>query len=316
MKEEDAALTIQKYYKGYLSRKNVLIQNLGRGVIHTRIRGDANLFAIIDIQVDEGRNSRAVDILSINPDEYKSKAVGGNEFLNPITCSNDDRVEAFGREKHNVFINGGFFNSSGSYKEYSKSTPIGPTRTEQCSSFIPTPDRYKDCFGKLNFDDDSYISSAPLLSVRGLMVFDGSKLSENRFNYDAVRQGKLQLRPGDLYHSSDPNPRAGIAFPGKTSMVIDKNRARQNRVRLVAVLASGRGEKSNGFTMPEFSSLMARLDRMNIFPGESYNLDGGGSVVMGITDHRGDIVFRVAQENERGRDSSTMIIYNFRGKVS
>lgn len=312
MKKEDAALTIQKHYRGYLSRKNISVQQVRDGVIHTRIRGDVNLFAILDVQIDEGRGSRFVDILSINSKVYNSKVVGGNDFLNPISCSNNDRVKAFGREKHNIFINGGFFNSSGSYGGYSKPTPIGPTRTEQSSSFIPTPERYKDCFGKLIFDDGSFISSAPILSVSGSMVFDGNKLHEDRFNYHAVRQGELQLKPGDLYHSSDPNPRAGISLPEKISMVIDRNQARQNRIRLVAVLASGRGEKSNGFTMPEFSSLMSRLDRMNICPGESYNLDGGGSVVMGITDCKGHIVFRVAQENENGRDSSTMIVYNFK----
>ena len=144
------------------------------------------------------------------------------------------------------------------------------------------------------------------------MVFDDGKSSQDRFNYRAVRQGKIQLRPGDLYHSSDPNPRAGISFPGKTNMRTSRYDGRQNRVRLVSVLSSSRGEKSNGFTMPEFSSLMARLDRINIASGEAYNLDGGGSVVMGVTDRHGNIVFKVAQENEHWRDSSTMIVYNLK----
>ncbi|MGV3345139.1 hypothetical protein ACGVWS_05095 [Enterobacteriaceae bacterium LUAb1] len=309
-----SATIIQKHYRGYLTRKKIHIRHIADGVIHIRIQGDEPLFALIDIEIDAKRGARSLDVLSVNPAKYQSRACGGDKFLNPIAITDAKRRKILGSTSQNIFINGAFFNSSGDYEGFEKFIPVGQTNTTQCHNFIPAPHNYADCFGQITFDDTSYISAAPLLSRQGVNQFPTKRLAEPRFSFETVRSGLHQLRPGDLYHAGDPNPRAGISMPDKNFITIPTNipRNRQDRIRLVAVLASKRGADSDGFTMSEFASAMARFDRMNIHLGQAWNLDGGGSVIMGTTDSQGKITFIVAQEKEKGRDSSTMIVYNFK----
>lgn len=193
--------------------------------------------------------------------------------------------------------------------------PIGPTSTANTSSYIPTPSNYKSDYERITGDDGTYMSSAPVLGRDGKNVFPKSKLDESKFNYETVRSGAAIQLPGELYHMSDPNPRAGIAFSSKnTGDTRSHSSSKQNRTRIAtATTVRERGPKNDGFTMAEWSSVMNRLSGININPGDAINLDSGKSVVMGITDQHGDRVFTIAQE-ERGRDASTMVSFRSKDK--
>lgn len=306
----ESLIRIQAYIRAANARREILVESLGEGIVHIRVRGNAEVFSRIGIELENrGTNPRMVDILSIDPKAFTSKAVGGDKLFNPVASTPEDRASLFGNAEKNVFINGGFFNASTSFPEFPEFTPIGPTKTaknDEELKTIPVPEKYEENYTKITFEDGSYISTAPKLSERGTPQFGISEQSQEKFRYEQVREGIVKPKPGDLFHASDPNPRAGISFPGSSAEMEES----AGQIRLVTALSTGRGPDSEGFTMQEFSSTMARLDRMNPVPGDSFNLDGGGSVALGITDNQGNMLFQSAQNAPEGRASSTMLVFS------
>jgi hypothetical protein len=318
-----AATTIQKAARGFLIRKKTAIRDLGLGVIHARIRGDENVFARIGIEIDPRRDSfgqsfpRRVDVLSIDRSRFTSSMVGGHQHFNPIAASNESRREILGSAQKNVYVDGGYYNSRARHKGHPGYQPIGPTRTLHTSSYVPTPSNYVKDYETIHGDDGTYLSSAPVVTREGKNVFPRSKLKEPKYNYDTVRWGPVYQIPGELFHMSDPNPRAGIAFARNNeaaSFTPSNATPKQDRYRIAtATTLHSRGEKNDGFTMGEWAEIMTRLSQINVNPGDAINLDSGGSVVMGTTDREGNRIFTVAQRAE-GRDASTMIRFCSKGE--
>ncbi len=318
-KYSQAATSIQGSTRGVATRRSSRIKTVAPGVIHTRVRGNEETFSKIGMNIDPRRDDsnqsipRNLDVLSIDSSRYSSSMVGGHSLFNPISADNQTRRDVLGSSRHNVYVDGGYFNAGERHSGHPSHRPIGPTSTLHTSSYIPTPSKYESDYEKIVGDDGTYISSAPVLGREGKNVFPRSKLDESKFNYETVRSGKATQLPGELYHMSDPNPRAGISFSSKNREDNRSNSSsKQNRTRIAAATTvRERGPKNDGFTMAEWSNVMNRLSGININPGDAINLDSGKSVVIGITDQHGDRTFTVAQE-KRGRDASTMA--SFRSK--
>ncbi len=323
----DAATNLQRIFRGAQTRKKITIKSIGSGVIHTKIHGGEDTFDRVGINIDPIRDknnkvvSRTLNILSADPQLYSISMVGGNKVFNPISSNNKSRKELIGNSSCNIFITGGNFNTLNSGKTFEGHPPyrpIGPTKTKQADVFIPTPEENKSDYAQIFGDDGSYISVAPALSKAGKSLFSKSKLNESKYNYETIRQGKAPMYPGLLYHASDPNPRAAYSAPesppessedepGTSTKANLISTAKQDRIRLAVVTSvQPRGSSNDGLRLDEMANVMARISQMDEHSGTSYNLDGGGSVVMGVTDQDGNLTFHRSQ-TPGGRAISTML---------
>lgn len=323
MTNDSSARMIQKMARGYLSRKEIKIKTIYQGVIHIQIRGNAaslERFGIFGI--DPERGSRAVDILSIRPDLFYGRVIGGDKLFNVVKVApfkvvteldftSTELLEMFGPHT-TVYINGGFFNSTCYYKDYPEYATIGSTKTStnMAKDIIPIPEEYKNDYACLVFNDGSYVSSAPLFSSSGKVAYDANTFKAPQYQFKTLNQrGFKPCPPGALFHAGDPNPRAGISLPGKESTGEKSHlMTTQNRTRIAVATATSRGSNSNGFTMFEWGNTMTRLSRLNRTESSALNLDGGASVVMGVI-NEGKKIFEVSQ-NSGGRDASTLIVFS------
>lgn len=336
-KEERANAKMKGFIAGYMLRKQIRVKTIKPGIVHIRIRGSTETFAEIGVEIDNDL-SRWVDVLSIDPNYYHGNAVGGDCLFNPCrdvkkthansnpdedSIENEDekssdevRKKVLGSSQFNVFINASFFNAKYGHgndekgQRWEEHVPIGPTRTASAQKFIKVPDAYKDYYAKLVFDNGTYLSSSPVLAELGQNKFPQTLLEQNKFKYSSVESKSVTLKPGDLYHADHPNPRSGIAIPTKHKL----KKFGQNRIRIATATTTPvrDKDKNNGFSMSEWANVMNRLGNMNRSRGNALNLDGGGSVAMGITDQNGELLVLIAQ-NKGGRDVSTMLVFNYKG---
>lgn len=150
------------------------------------------------------------------------------------------------------------------------------------------------------------------MSKGGTSAFQKPELEEFKYNYENLRQGKAPMYPGFLFHASDRNPRAEFSSPEPSGAAArsdspDVLTPKQDRLRLAAATTQRpRGRDNDGFRMDEWATGMARLSRMDEHPGTSYNCDGDGSVVLGVTNQEGELTFSVAQA-PMGRPLSTLL---------
>jgi len=170
-------------------------------------------------------------------------------------------------------------------------------------NFLP-PAEYRRDYVTEKFPDNSYLESAPRLSVGGEPAFLPDRLRDSKYQYNKPN------KPGELSHAGDPNPRSAIIVPDLTNPN-DKNDKFSPRVRLVVGLANDRHKENSGFTMPEWSSIVARLDAMNGRGGHSLNLDGGGSSTIGVVSRQGKKLFSVSQD-PKGREIANYIVFHRR----
>jgi|GEM_PF-7121892 len=319
--QNQAAHQIQAFLKGVVARKQISVHRVAPGVLHIHLHGDENLFGRISIPIYPKKRKRTVDIFSIDSNQYKGSAIGGAQFFHPVSASDEERQAFLGKGQQNVFINGGFFNDGNGYSDFAAPVPIGPTCTSHTQDFIPIPENYQDQFSSVAFEDGSYISVAPVLTQSGISRFPSELENLKRFNYKTVRKKEVEPKPGDLFHASEPNPRAGIVTPRQhkvpaaspTEPIISL--ANRDRIRLVvARTTTKRGPRNNGFTMSEWANVLTRLSKMNSQPGETFNLDGGRSVAMGITDHQGKIIRLISQVPE-GHGVSTLLTFQHTEKA-
>ncbi len=300
--------------KGDVSREQVSVRRVAPGVIHIQLCGDESLFARLGVSVQAGRGKRRVDILSIDTNQYEGHATGGMEIFNPVATNDEHRQTILGTSEYNVFINGGFFNANTRHIGFPDYMPIAPTHTPQTQNFVPAPENYQDQFGSIGFKDGSHISVAPILVQSGISKFPNELEKEDRFNFETIRGKNIEVKPGELLHASDPNPRAGIVTPkqredfANSSTEATPSSSKQDRVRLAIAKATSRGKNSDGFTMSKWANTLSHLSKMNKNPGTGFNLDGGASAVMGITDNYGKITHKISQE-ATGRDVSTMLTF-------
>ncbi|MDE1464528.1 phosphodiester glycosidase family protein [Spartinivicinus poritis] len=303
MSDEKAAILIQSFYKGYKIRQAIQTSSVSPGVIHTRINADNQMLKRIGIErFDQSRGNRKIDYFSLNHKQFSGGVYGGEKLYNPVKTSGEELFKVFSKDNSSnavVFINGSFFNMSKlASPEKPETATIGEssiTAIKVCT--VKVPSGYENDYSILKFNNGSYISVAPILGKNNEAQFLENKLTDAKYQYTRVTG-----LPGKLGHSSDPNPRAAISLPENQ----DNTESNDSRVRLVVGRADGRGKNSNGYTMPEWSTFMTRLDKLNNTPSRSYNLDGGGSVAIGIINSNGEKISLITQSSS-GRSIANFI---------
>lgn len=190
-------------------------------------------------------------------------------------------------------INGGFFQHIPEFSNYGK--PVGSTKGREKTedreeSFLSIPKPYRNDYRTLNVDNEVGISSGPKLeSSRGKK----KKFKDDRFQRHNQNQDEYG-EVGNLNHASDKNPRAAISiFPPKNKVpsdVIMHTLTTGNAPR------GGTDHRPRGATMKEWQDITTQ-GSYQYKPDEkkagnitqrkqrpsTLNLDGGGSVYMGIT---------------------------------
>lgn len=241
------------------------------------------MFARVGIEeINTQSGPRSLDVITLRSDKFQGHVIGGDRKYSNVAIDEDSQKHSFGSvlsrklptPAPHIYINGGFFNVK-KWADSSKSAfaPIGHTASigGKFVDSAPIPERYKSRYDSISFEDNSVITSGPVLSKKGSTTFSDDDLN----NPDYQFQGKI-IRPGELSHAQHPNARSALGMPGKVSP------RDSYRLAVATTLGEKRGLEDTGFTMPEWSRTAARLDRMNESPGLSINLDGGVSSTLGV----------------------------------
>lgn len=270
---DNAATVLQATWRGFAGRRTLSVRRVGPGLILTQVNAGTSMLPRMGLAMDAGGEEIAggcwrFAILAVDQTRYLSTVAMGSALAKPrdFLVGSPDTV---------AVINGGFYNFE---HRVSADAPehavVGSCRTDgRDQPSLPIPQRYSDDYVTLDFEDGSVFHTAPRLSIDGSPSFSQEKLLESRYRVSEDFDFAVQtIRPGELMHAADPNPRAAISRPHDTA---------HGYARLVVGLAQARGrEAGSGYSLVQWSQLMARVDRMEQPPNSSVNLDGGGSVAL------------------------------------
>jgi insecticidal toxin complex protein TccC len=253
------------------------------GIIAVSLEGDADYFQARGFDLSRRFiGKRTLAYLSIDP-SYEGQIAGGDQPVRLKSGSASHLNAAINKAdaRWSAYLNGGFYNlQQRASRQAPKWASIGNSFVDgRYRPSLPLPAAYADAYVDLKMSNGSFIQTAPLLAKDGKAQFTEMRLQEARFKFDATAN-----LPGELGHADQPNNRSAISL-------LNKESAAKDRTRLVIGIGdSRRKDDSSGFTMPEWSDVMARIDRLNIVPGESFNLDGGDSTALGVLS-RSDVLF-------------------------
>ncbi|WP_180699376.1 RHS repeat-associated core domain-containing protein [Pseudomonas crudilactis] len=271
------------------SQDGVRVRTVAPGIIAVDIQGRNELLNRMGMGLTRPvRGDRKLSYLSI-ASSLRGKVAGAEQGIRLNTVSGEAIKAQAGLNNAGAvaYINGGFFNIANlGNKHVSPFAPIGPSvigGTEQV--YAPVPSDYKKYYTSISMRDGSKIQSGPVLSNNGQPAFPQSWLGLTKFLFDPKNN-----QPGKLGHAGAPNSRSGISLPGTSGP--------GQRTRLALGLSDGRSEKATGYTMPEWSLVMARLDGMNSGGGRAVNLDGGYSAGIGVVGANGQSLMRRPEEAE------------------
>jgi len=328
---DEYATKVQARFRGNQERKKVSVSTIPNsgGMVKVHIAGDsADLERVGFKGIDTTHGPKDLTYLKVPLDKYSPHLAGGENVRRPTDAPPARVREQMARDRTDpesskgpvAYINGSFYNASKSRKaspEHDEAAAVGKNKvvgaTEQPEP-MPIPKEYAKDYQSVRFPNGSTLTTAPLLSDsnwRGKSVprFDQNKLDDPKYQYP--QDG--HIRPGDLQHAEHPNPRSAVNFPAGIKPTLGIRRSEiphksGDAVRmLVASDNSGKvGATSQGLTMPELSNVMARVGELNKKPGPSYNLDGGGSSVMGVVSEDGRKLMEV-----KGRANETPAAVNF-----
>jgi hypothetical protein len=314
--------------QGDLARSKVSVTPVGNsGITHVKIKGDSDVFDSVGIKnMNTANGPKELHYLSVPANNFQGRVIGGGDryydaetkeqrdkLLGPTEHSQQSLVASTSpspESTSHAFINGSYFNMGKADPTKPEHTPIGETATgEGKRTSLPVPRKYLNDYGTLSIGS-SKVTSGPVLSKNGKEKFPEEKLENPKYKYD-----NKKIRPGALEHAEHPNPRSGISVPGKSangrasSNNASKDDGKQDASRLaVGLSGEQRGAESTGFTMPEWSRAMTRLDQMNKNPGSSLNLDGGNSSALGVVDSQGNKLLDVRKDKDQG--VSTLIAFS------
>ncbi|WP_349969700.1 RHS repeat-associated core domain-containing protein [Pseudomonas caspiana] len=259
-------------YRG-VKAQGVRVRTVARGIIAVDISGGNELFNRMGVGLDRDiRGDRALSYLSLDA-SLQGKIAGGKRMVN-LNRSDGGNIKSVARLKGAgavAYINGGFFNMDGAADfDKPEHASIGPNVIDgKRRERVDVPQGYGSFYEKVRMQDGSMIHAAPKLSRGGQATFTEAMLSDKRFQFSAANNA-----PGVLGHAQHPNARSGMSRPQENGA--------DSRTRLAMGSSNGRVDYSPGYTMPEWAKVMARLDRLNSSESSSVNLDGGGSVSLGV----------------------------------
>ncbi|PHN17638.1 RHS repeat-associated core domain-containing protein [Pseudomonas sp. ICMP 561] len=264
-------------YRG-VKAQGVRVRTLARGIIAVDIRGGNEILNRMGIGLDRDiQGDRALSYLSLDA-SLQGKIAGGKRMVNLNGAEGADIKSAarLGSAGAVAYINGGFFNMDGTADlDKPDHASIGANVIDgKRRESMDIPQGYESFYEKVRMSDRSMIHSAPKLSSGGHATFTEAMLEDPRFQFSPVKNA-----PGVLGHAQHPNARSGMSRPHTYGA--------GSRTRLAMGSTDTRMANSSGYTMPEWARVMARLDRLNSSESSSINLDGGGSVSLGVIGSRG-----------------------------
>jgi insecticidal toxin complex protein TccC len=273
------------------------------GIIAVSLEGDADYFQARGF--DQSRRfigKRTLMYLSIDS-SYEGKIAGGDQPVRLKSGSASHLNAAINKAdaRWSAYLNGGFYNlQQRASRQAPKWASIGTSFVDgQYRPSLPLPAAYADTYVDLKMSNGSLIQTAPLLAKNGEAQFTEMRLQEARFKFNA----KANL-PGELGHADQPNNRSAISLLNKESEVKDRTRL------VIGIGDSRRKDDSSGFTMPEWSDVMARIDRLNKVPGESFNLDGGDSTALGVLSRSGFLFMDAGAPGNPNRSTGSFIAFS------
>ncbi len=146
--------------------------------------------------------------------------------------------------------------------------PVGPTSHRDDA--LPIPSEYAQEYGAVTVDGRVGLSSGPLLTHGGV---PRALPDDDRFRYRLTVDGEREDNPrnqqaGALTHAGDPNARAAISTRGDDA--------------IMHAVVDPTMRPSSGVTMAQWQK-MTRAGAGDDPSLSTLNLDGGGSVYLGIT---------------------------------
>ncbi|MHC8358976.1 RHS repeat-associated core domain-containing protein [Pseudomonas sp. LS2P72] len=282
------------------TNSGVRVRTVVPGIIAVDVVGGNELFNRMGVGLTRDVNSdRRLSYLSIDA-SLKGKVAGGVRPVHLKSLSGAAIKSEAGKKNAGAmaFINGGFFNmGGGASKDAPGYASVGPNVIDgRRREYANIPQDYRSSYVKIRMDDLSMIHSGPVLSDDGKATFPQQMLSQPRFQFTDQTS-----TPGKLGHASAPNARSGISLPSSGAV--------GQRTRLAMGTTEGRTNESPGYTMPEWSMVMARLDRLNGSGGQSVNLDGGYSTVLGVVGAEGQSLMTRSYPGAPDRAVGNFIAY-------
>ncbi|WP_157378888.1 phosphodiester glycosidase family protein [Burkholderia ubonensis] len=222
--------------------------------------------------------------LTVVGGDRRADVVGTNNGEKPVDPSRlGDRVPPT-----SAFVNGGYFvhkanlHSNGGRELPDIGVPIGPTSTR--GDHAPIPEPWERDYGHVIIGKDIGLTSGPVLAIDGKPQ---SLPDDDRFKYRVKGEDNpLNKFSGGLTHASDCNERAAISVtPGLQG-------AQGNVVMHALVTGGNRKVGASLQTWQQITHVGARAAQGQDFGKtqgneSTLNLDGGGSVFLGVRDENG-----------------------------
>lgn len=297
---------------GEAVREQVRVQSVAPGIIHTRIhRPVADNPSLTEDDRNAINNQRPGEImehmgvgdtydrLRVHQGAGKGGVIGQPQPADPRHLAHSHLRPGTGT----AVINGGYF-SPKSNRPANVGMPVGPTGYRDDNKHRPIPEAYRGDYGALNVNSSMGISAGPVLEPgKGDNQFEDDRFKFKLPDPANPKPGNEQTRDekidnplnstwGALTHASDKNPRSAIStFPptnGESGDVI---------MHTITSGGKRRDPKNRGATMKEWQEIVTQgsyqygenegsnkkgaMKETQTRPN-TLNLDGGGSVYMGI----------------------------------
>jgi hypothetical protein len=272
--EEAAATRLQAIFRGWAVRKQVSVRSLAPGIISTEINpstGQQPLVAPFDSPLAKIQGliqpGATYNRLRVVKGALQGGVFGtGNGGL-PVSPD----VLAKQAPSTTAVINGGYFvHKAGLETDRGEvidgiGRPVGPTSTRD--DHTPIADPWQQYYGQVTVGGNVGVSSGPLLALNGAKQ---ALPDDNRFKYrvDGI-ENHLNKRAGALTHASDANERAAISIDNQDDVIMHT--------------LTAKGARHLGVNMEKWQALTTLGSNPHDKTyASTLNLDGGGSVFMGI----------------------------------
>ena len=289
-----AATRIQAAWRGAKLRRKLSVNGMCPGVVLVRFNdAPAWLLRACGFHFDPGvgHDRYTFAFASIDPARHEIGLGATGTLAEPL-------LYMVGSPDVVAVINGGFFNMEGRADPSApEQASIGLSQTaDAVMPHLPIPGAYARDYVHLILDDGSSLHTAPVLGLGGQAAFTKEHLSAPRFHVPpSFDFSKEFIVPGALAHAADANPRAAASRPVGPG---------PGHTRLVVGLAKRRAA-GQGYSLGQWSELVARIDRMESPPNVSVNLDGGSSTALAVRERDGAMMV-VAQAGD-GRPVANVI---------
>jgi hypothetical protein len=298
--EEEAATRLQAIFRGRAVRKQVSVRSLAPGIISTEINPStgqqpsvapvASPLANIQELIQPGATYNRLRVVK---GALQGGVFGTGNGELPVSPD----VLAKQAPSTTAVINGGYFvHKVGLETDQGEvidgiGRPVGPTSTRD--DHTPIADPWQQDYGQVTVGGNVGVSSGPLLALNGA---EQALPDDNRFKYRVDgTENPLNKRAGALTHASDANERAAISIDNQDDVIMHT--------------LTAKGARHLGVNMEYWQALTTLgSNPHDKTDASTLNLDGGGSVFMGIRFLDGvETVSRGGQPDEEIRPVANII---------